>query len=133
MSVEVSNGIAKNSNCRYYNLLAVALGMSSTLEMLTLCPTSRRLQLLKMQPLSGSMTPHKTTIGSLDVIAAIRMLAIKVTLHIFPSRSNYSHTKYYSVDSSIQSMYFQSTQLRCGIPDPVKIPLHSNIRWGDRL
>ena len=26
--------------------------------------------------------------------------------------------------------YFQSTQLRCGFPEAVKIPLHSNIRWG---
>jgi hypothetical protein len=45
----------------YLNLLAVALGMSSILEMLTLCPTSRKLQLLKMQLLSGNTTPRETT------------------------------------------------------------------------
>lgn len=26
--------------------------------------------------------------------------------------------------------YFHSTQLRCGLPEALKIPLHSNIRWG---
>ncbi|KIK03466.1 hypothetical protein K443DRAFT_42213, partial [Laccaria amethystina LaAM-08-1] len=47
--------------------------------------------------------------GSLDVIAAIRTLAIKIQV------------------SGQCIEYFQSTQIRCGIPDPLKIPLHSNI------
>jgi hypothetical protein len=51
------------SSFNYLNLLAVALGMSSTSEMLPLCLTSRRLQPLRMQLLSGSMTPREKTIG----------------------------------------------------------------------
>ena len=45
----------------HLNCLAVALDMLSTLGMLMLCPTSPRLQLLKMQLLSGNMTPHEMT------------------------------------------------------------------------
>jgi hypothetical protein len=26
--------------------------------------------------------------------------------------------------------YFHSTQIRCGLPEGLKILLHSNIRWG---
>ena len=29
-----------------------------------------------------------------------------------------------------QVEYFQSTQIRCRIPEGLKIPLHSNVRWG---
>jgi len=50
--------------------------------------------------------------GSLDVIAAIRTLAIKIQA------------------SGQRIEYFHSTQIRCGLPEAVKIPLHSNIRWG---
>jgi hypothetical protein len=55
--------IISSNTTDYLNLLAVALGMSSTSEMLISCLTSRRLQLLKMQLLFGSMTPRETTIG----------------------------------------------------------------------
>ncbi|KAF8963734.1 hypothetical protein BDZ97DRAFT_1642765, partial [Flammula alnicola] len=47
--------------------------------------------------------------GSLDVIAAIRTLAIKIQA------------------SGQRIEYFQSTQIRCGLPEALKIPLHSNI------
>ncbi|PPQ73449.1 hypothetical protein CVT25_000097, partial [Psilocybe cyanescens] len=50
--------------------------------------------------------------GSLDVIAAIHTLAIKI-------------------QASGQCIeYFHSTQISCGLPEALKIPLHSNIRWG---
>jgi hypothetical protein len=40
--------------------------------------------------------------GSLDIIAAIRTLAIKVISHIFGSKCSH---RYYSVDPSIRSTY----------------------------
>ncbi|KAF5378162.1 hypothetical protein D9615_007596 [Tricholomella constricta] len=48
--------------------------------------------------------------GSLDTIAAIRMLAIKA--------------------SGQHIQYFEGQQLECGITKPLKITLHSNVRWG---
>ena len=50
--------------------------------------------------------------GSLDVILAIRTLAIKIQA---PGQ---------------RIEYFLSTQIRCGLHEGLKIPLHSNIRWG---
>ncbi|KIK04409.1 hypothetical protein K443DRAFT_93276, partial [Laccaria amethystina LaAM-08-1] len=47
--------------------------------------------------------------SSFDVIVAIRTLAIKIQA------------------SGQQIEFFQSTQLSCGLPEAVKIPLHSNI------
>jgi hypothetical protein len=50
--------------------------------------------------------------GSLDVISAIRTLAVKIQA------------------SSQRIEYFYKVQVDCGITTPLKIPLHSNVRWG---
>ena len=50
--------------------------------------------------------------GNLDVIAAIRTIAIKIQV------------------SSQQIEYFQCLQIQCGFSNSLKIPLHSNIHWG---
>jgi len=50
--------------------------------------------------------------GSLGVILEICTLAIKIQA------------------SSQQIEYFHSTQICCGFTEGLKIPLHSNIRWG---
>ena len=50
--------------------------------------------------------------GSLDVISAIRTLAVKIQA------------------SSQRIEYFNKVQIDCGITTPLKIPLHSNVRWG---
>lgn len=49
---------------------------------------------------------------SLDVIAAIRTLVIKIQA------------------SGQRIEYFENVQKQCGITTPLKIPLHSNTRWG---
>ena len=67
----------------------------------------------------------------LDVIAAIRTLAIKVRLLVSLRLHALSHDIYTQIQASGQRIeYFHSTQLRCGLPEALKIPLHSNIRWG---
>ncbi|RDB23356.1 Zinc finger BED domain-containing protein DAYSLEEPER [Hypsizygus marmoreus] len=50
--------------------------------------------------------------GSLDVIAAIRTLVIKIQA------------------SGQRIQYFEKLQIECGNPRTRKIPLHSNVRWG---
>jgi hypothetical protein len=50
--------------------------------------------------------------SSLDVVATIRTLAIKIQA------------------SGQRLAYFERLQLECGVEVPLKIPLHSNIRWG---
>ena len=50
--------------------------------------------------------------NSLDVVAAIRTLAIKI--QAFGQRV----------------AYFERLQKECGIDIPLKIPLHSNVWWG---
>lgn len=49
---------------------------------------------------------------SLDVVAVIRTLAIKIQA------------------SGQRVAYFERLQKECGINIPLKIPLHSNVRWG---
>jgi hypothetical protein len=67
--------------------------------------------------------------GSLDVIAAIRTLAIKV--HRFICYSIFAYVSFSQIQSSGQRIeYFEKCQLQCGITNPLKIPLHSNTRWG---
>ena len=67
--------------------------------------------------------------GSLDVIAAIRTLAIKVIVQVLIKLILICFIL--QIQASGQRIeYFQSTQLRCGHPEAVKIPLHSNVRWG---
>ena len=50
--------------------------------------------------------------NSVDVIAAVRTLAIKIQL------------------SGQRIAYFERLQKECGINIPLKIPLHSNVHWG---
>ena len=50
--------------------------------------------------------------GSLDVVAAIRTLAIKIQA------------------SDQRITYFHRLQTECGFTTPLSIPLHSNVRWG---
>ena len=76
-----------------------------------------------------SLEGNRVLGGLLDAIAAIRTLAIKVCIkiihrsHLLPFRDK--------IQASGQRIeYFESTQLRCGLEVPLKIPLHSNIRWG---
>jgi len=65
--------------------------------------------------------------GSLDVIAAIRMLTIKVRKFISLKLHVLSHNIYTQIQASGQHIeYFHSTQICCGVPEALKIPLHSN-------
>ena len=50
--------------------------------------------------------------GSLDMISVIRTLAVKIQA------------------SGQRIEYFNKLQVQCGINLPLKIPLHSNVRWG---
>ena len=69
--------------------------------------------------------------GSLDVIATIHMLAIKVRLLVSLKLHTLSHDIYTQIQALGQHIeYFHSTQLHCGLPEALKIPLHSNIHWG---
>ena len=60
------------------------------------------------------LTPPQNQVfgDSLDVVAAIRTLAIKIQA------------------SGQRVAYFKWLQKECGIDIPLKIPLHSNVRWG---
>lgn len=67
---------------------------------------------------------------SLDVVATIRTLAIKVRCACSINLLTVAHR-----DSQIQCSgqrieYFNSLQVSCGIDPPLSIPLHSNVRWG---
>ena len=67
---------------------------------------------------------------SLDDIAAIRTLAIKVKLN--PIGSIWVLISYsLQIQASGQRIeYFHSTQIHCGFPQGLNISLHSNIQWG---
>lgn len=57
--------------------------------------------------------PNNRVLGdSLDVVAAIRTLAIKIQA------------------SDQRIAYFHRLQTECGFGTPLSIPLHSNVRWG---
>lgn len=76
-----------------------------------------------------SLPDNRVLNGSLDVIAAIRTLAIKVRLCYFVSSPDV--LPFEQVQSSGQRIEaFEKLQIECGIVDPLKIPLHSNVRWG---
>ena len=71
---------------------------------------------------------------SLDVIAAVHMLTIKVcpiteVPHFYPL----TNPKIQCSGQHIE--YFQTLQENCGIEAPLSITLHSNVRWGmaDRM
>lgn len=57
--------------------------------------------------------PSSRVLGdSLDVVATIRTLTIKIQA------------------SGQRIAYFERLQTECGFSKPLKIPLHSNVRWG---
>lgn len=67
--------------------------------------------------------------GSLDVIAAIRTIAIKV--RDMKSMGGYQQAKSLQIQASSQRIeYFNQLQTDCDINPPLRIPLHSNVRWG---
>jgi hypothetical protein len=67
--------------------------------------------------------------GSLDVIAAIRTLAVKVRC-LFASSQTLMLLSEQIQSSGQRIEYFQKLQIETGINAPLVIPLHSNIRWG---
>jgi hypothetical protein len=76
-----------------------------------------------------SLPDNRVLNGSLDVIAAIRTLAIKVSFTLTSLQFAYILVR--QIQSSGQRIEaFEKLQLECGINDPLKIPLHSNVRWG---
>ena len=70
--------------------------------------------------------------GSLDVVAALRTLIVKV--NSYPLLGHYLYDTYISlwqIQSSGQHIkYFKKLQLECKIDNPLKILLHSNTQWG---
>jgi hypothetical protein len=66
--------------------------------------------------------------GLLDVIVAIQTIAIKVCrFHDIGLDTNPSD----QIQASGQRIeYFETLQIQCKISNPLKIPLHSNVRWG---
>jgi len=75
-----------------------------------------------------SLDGNRVLEGSLDVIAAIRTLAIKMRFLVFRSSIKLILAQVQSSGQQIE--YFEKLQRECGIPDPLTIPLHSNTRWG---
>ena len=76
-----------------------------------------------------SQANNRVLNGLLDVIAAIRTLVIKVGLpfHFYLLISNLL----LQIQSSGQRIEaFEKLQLECGLTHPLKVPLHSNVRWG---
>ena len=68
--------------------------------------------------------------GSLDVIAAVRTIAIKVSFP-FPCLNPFTETHPNKIQASGQRIeYFEKVQINCNINEPLRIPLHSNVRWG---
>ena len=59
-----------------------------------------------------TLTNNRVMDNSLDIIATVRTLAIKIQ------------------SSGQRITYFERLQKDCGINIPLKIPLQSNIRWG---
>lgn len=59
-----------------------------------------------------SLPANRQTNNSLDVVAAIRTLAVKIQA------------------SDQRIAYFNRLQAECGIEKSLVIPLHSKIRWG---
>jgi hypothetical protein len=67
--------------------------------------------------------------GSLDIISAIRTLAIKASSFPFSIPTQLTFNS--QIQSSGQRIeYFERLQVQCGISNPLKIPLHGNTRWG---
>ena len=70
--------------------------------------------------------------GGLDVIATIRTLAIKVSLNTLSLTTatdcSWSLRQIQASGTRIEKFY--ELQIQSGIKTPLKIPLHSNVRWG---
>lgn len=66
--------------------------------------------------------------GGLDVIATIRTLAIKVSDSIMWSLISADSQQIQASGTRIER--FNELQVQSGIKKPLKIPLHSNVRWG---
>jgi hypothetical protein len=78
-----------------------------------------------------SLAGNRVLGGSMDVIAAIRTLAIKVRFQfLLLSRSSSSWSASQIQASGQRIEVFNKLQIECAITEPLKIPLHSNIRWG---
>ena len=69
---------------------------------------------------------NRVLVGSLDVIATICTLTIKIIVVLSPCRLSYNISTW--IQASGQCIkYFHSTQICCGIPEALEIPLYSNI------
>ena len=82
---------------------------------------------------SGSMTHHLQVIGCW----VGRSMSLQQFGHLLLRYAHkfliYSHSLPFcdKIQASGQRIeYFESTQLHCGLEEALKIPLHSNIRWG---
>ena len=68
--------------------------------------------------------------GSLDVIAAIRTIVVKVCIVPLIFSPPLWVTPFQIQASRQWIEYFEKLQLQCKIPEPLRTPLHSNIQWG---
>jgi hypothetical protein len=68
--------------------------------------------------------------GSLDVIACVRTVAIKVSCNHFCIFLPFLMILLQIQASGQRIEHFEKLQIQCKITDPLKIPLHSNVRWG---
>jgi hypothetical protein len=76
-----------------------------------------------------SLPGNRVLGGSLDVIASIRTIAIKVCTTLVSIALLFSFSL--QIQSSGQRIeYFNNLQIKSKFPEPLKIPLHSNVRWG---
>lgn len=66
--------------------------------------------------------------GSVDVIAALRTLGVKVSLPLFLQTWVMNHFQIQASDQRIQ--FFHSIQRDLAIVSPLSIILHNNTRWG---
>jgi len=71
---------------------------------------------------------HVLLNGSLDITAAIQTLAIKVGRISLPLSQFPNLPQIQSSGQRIEA--FEKLQFECGFQDTLKIPLHSNVRWG---
>lgn len=69
--------------------------------------------------------------GSLDAIAAIRTLAVKVSVVLICGLSVSIHVSNTQIHASGQRIeYFEQLQANSKISTPLKLKVHSNTRWG---
>ena len=74
----------------------------------------------------SSLPSYRILGGSLDVIAAIQTIAVKVRLLFFHQHIGFLCRS--QIQASGQRIeYFEKLQLQCKFPKPLRIPLHSNV------